>query len=262
MSPIERGSHTDAQRWSAADYARNGRFVSDLGAGLLDWLDPRPGEHILDLGCGDGALTQRIAERGATVVGLDASADLLAAARARGLDVRQGDAQQLAFQSEFDAVFSNAALHWMKDDPDAVIAGVFRALRPGGRFVAEMGGDGNVASIRQGLHDALERRDVDAEAVDPWYFPDVADYHARLLVNGFRVARIERFERPTPLPGDVTGWLTTFAQPFLSSLAPQCREEMLAEVRNALRSRLADASGRWTADYVRLRFIAYRPENT
>lgn len=249
------------QGWSAADYAREGRFVSDLGVSLLEWLAPRAAEQILDLGCGDGALTARIAQAGAIVTGVDASPDLVKAARARGLDVRLMDAQALPFDGQFDAVFSNAALHWMKREPDAVLSGVHRALRPGGRFVAEMGGAGNIESIRRGLHTALASREVDATSADPWYFPKADEYRARLQSAGFVVQRLETHERPTTLPGDVTGWLTTFAQPFLSTVAPEMRDDMLAEVRKALFSQLADASGRWTADYVRLRFIAIKPRN-
>jgi trans-aconitate methyltransferase len=247
------------QKWNAGDYAKHGRFVADLGASLLDWLKPVTGERILDLGCGDGALTAQIAERGAAVVGVDASPELVAAAQARGIDARVGDGQSLKFAADFDAVFSNAALHWMKRDPDAVLAGIWRALKPGGRFVAEMGGAGNVASIRGALHGALETRGVDADAADPWYFPTTADYQARLEAAGFEVQAIERYDRPTSLPGDVTGWLSTFAQSFLKSVPATAREEVLSQVRAALHDRLTDAAGKWTADYVRLRFIAVKP---
>jgi trans-aconitate methyltransferase len=246
------------QQWNAGDYARHGRFVADLGVSLLGWLKPATGERILDLGCGDGALTADIAAHGADVIGVDASPELAAAAVARGLDVRLGDGQSLSFESEFDAVFSNAALHWMKRDPDAVLAGVWRALKPGGRFVAEMGGAGNVASIRGALHGALDARGVDAAQVDPWYFPTVDDYRARLEAAGFEVQAIERYDRPTPLPGDVTGWLSTFAQSFLKTVPATARDEVLTQVRAALHDRLTDAAGRWTADYVRLRFAAIK----
>lgn len=259
MSAAAAASPVAGQDWSAADYARHGRFVADLGVSLLGWLKPAAGERILDLGCGDGALTADIAAHGASVVGVDASPELVAAARARGLDVRVGDGQALAFEGEFDAVFSNAALHWMKRDPDAVLAGVWRALKPGGRFVAEMGGAGNVASIRTALHGALEARGVEATRADPWYFPTASDYRTRLEAAGFEVRTIERYDRPTALPGDVTGWLATFAQSFLRTVPETAREEVLGQVRAALYDRLADATGRWTADYVRLRFVACKP---
>ena len=142
--------------------------------------------------------------------------------------------------------------------PDAVIAGVRRALRPGGRFVGEMGGDGCVAAIVAALTEALARRGVDAAAYHPWFFPTVDDYGGRLRAHGFRVDSIALFPRPTPLPGDVTGWLETFAESFMTDVPPSDRPRFLAEVRDALRPQLADAAGNWTADYVRLRFAARR----
>jgi SAM-dependent methyltransferase len=247
-----------AQAWCSDDYVRHGGFVPLLGASLLEWLAPQPGERVLDLGCGDGVLTQRIVDAGCTVVGADASSVLAGAAKARGLDVRVMDAQALSFNDEFDAVFSNAALHWMKRDPDAVIAGVHRALRPGGRFVAELGGQGNVAQIRAALHAALRARGLDAEGADPWYFPALDEYGERLRRHGFKVERIETYARPTPLPTDVRGWLVTFAQSFLARVPQAQHDTLLDEVTENLRPRLCDAAGLWTADYVRLRFIAHK----
>src|SRR5215469_14834213 len=135
------------QYWSAERYAATANFVPTLGTPVVTLLDPRPGERILDLGCGDGVLTERIVAAGAGVVAVDAAPDMVAAARARGLDARVVPGQGLAFDAEFDAVFSNAALHWMRP-PEAVLAGVHRALRPSGRFVAEMGGHNNTAAIQ------------------------------------------------------------------------------------------------------------------
>jgi trans-aconitate methyltransferase len=244
-----------AQRWDPHGYERHGRFVSDYGADLVAWLDPRPGERILDLGCGDGALTEKLVALGCNVVAVDSSPEFVAAAKDRGLDARLVDGERLAFDREFDAVFSNAALHWMKR-PDAVISGVRRALRQGGRFVAEMGGKGNVDSIVGALRDALERRGVDSARVNPWYFPDAEEYRQRLEAGGFRVLRIERFPRPTPLPSDMIGWLETFAQSFTARLPAEERRAVLAEARDALAPMLSDDEGRWTADYVRLRFEA------
>jgi len=245
----------NAQTWNPDGYERHGRFVSDFGLDLLAWLDPRAGERILDLGCGDGALTEKLAALGCKVVAVDSSPQFVEAAKRRGLDVRRVDGERLTFDGEFDAVFSNAALHWMKR-ADAVIAGVRRALRQGGRFVAEMGGRGNVDSIVGALRDALERREVDSALVNPWYFPDAQEYRQRLEAGGFRVLRIERFPRPTPLPSDMIGWLETFAQSFTACLPAGERIAVLAEVRDALLPSLRDEEGRWTADYVRLRFEA------
>lgn len=249
---------TTVQTWDPERYARNARFVSDLGAPVVELLAPRPGERILDLGCGDGALTEKLVGLGCRVVGVDASAEQIAAARARGLDAKVASGEELAFDDEFDAVFSNAALHWMKR-ADAVVDGVWRALAPGGRFVGEMGGDGCVATIVGALSAALERRGRDARAANPWYFPTVADYRARLEARGFTVTSIALIPRPTPLPGDVTGWLETFAETFTGVLPRAERAQFLAEVQEALRPALCDQDGRWTADYVRLRFAATRP---
>jgi SAM-dependent methyltransferase len=154
-------------------------------------------------------------------------------------------------------VFSNAALHWMRN-PEAVIAGVRRALRRNGRFVAELGGYGCVAKIKKALVDALNRRGLDGTGTVPWYFPTVEDYSALLKKAGFSVRSIALIPRPTPLPGDVTSWLETFGESFLACLPPTERPAYLAEVREALRPELEDAEGKWTADYVRLRFAAIK----
>ncbi len=185
------------------------------------------GERILDLGCGDGVLTEALVAHGCTVVGVDASAAQVEAARRRGLDARVADGQQLAFDREFDAVFSNAAMHWMTE-PDRVIAGVWRALRPGGRFVGELGGRGCVARIVAALRGALARQGIDESRIQPWYFP-----------------------------GDLADWLETFGESFLA--AARDRGALLEAVRAELRPHLCDPDGRWTADYVRLRFAAAKP---
>jgi SAM-dependent methyltransferase len=245
------------QHWDPETYARNARFVSDLGAGVVELLSPQAGERILDLGCGDGALTETLAAAGCHVVAVDGSAEQIAAARLRGLDARIARAESLPFDAEFDAVFSNAVLHWIRD-ADAVLASVHRALEPGGRFVAEFGGAGCVMMIRQALSDALGRRGLDAAAFDPWFFPTAEEYRARLEAHGFAVRTIALFPRPTPLPGDVTAWLETFAQPLLGAVPPGDRPALIQDVRAALEPRLYDSERGWTADYVRLRFSAER----
>jgi SAM-dependent methyltransferase len=246
------------QTWNPDRYAKNARFVSELGAPVVELLAPRSGERILDLGCGDGALTRKLRDLGCEVVGVDGSAEQIEAARALGLDARVMNGERLDFEGEFDAVFSNAALHWMKRADD-VIAGVWRALRPGGRFVAECGGHRCVATIVRALDRALARRGVDSGAVNPWYFPTDEGYGGRLRARGFVVRTIALIPRPTPLPGDVTGWLETFAESFTGALPAAERPAFLEEVRELLQPDLSDAEGRWTADYVRLRFAADKP---
>jgi trans-aconitate methyltransferase len=253
MQPMASG-----QTWDPASYGRNARFVSDLGAPVLELLAPRAGERILDLGCGDGVLTKKLVDRGCSVVAVDSSAPQVEAARKLGLDARVMDAAALPFADEFDAVFSNAVLHWIKR-ADPMIAAVYRALKPGGRFVAECGGQGCVDTIKTALVAAMKRRGVDGEALVPWYYPTPGDYATRLERAGFRVDSIALIPRPTPLPGDIVDWLQTFALAFLQALPDAGRTDYLREVRDALEPQLRDGTGVWVADYVRLRFAATRP---
>jgi trans-aconitate methyltransferase len=248
---------SSAQTWDPATYAQNARFVSDLGAPVVELLAPRPGERILDLGCGDGALTRRLVDLGCEVVAVDSSAPQVEAARKLGLDAHVMSAESLPFRDEFDAVFSNAVLHWIKR-PDPMMAAVYSSLKTGGRFVAECGGPGCVNKIRTALVQALDRRGFDGEARVPWYVPTPGDYATRLERAGFRVDSMALIPRPTPLPGDIIGWLETFAQSFLSELSGTARTEYLEEVRVVLEPQLRDSSGTWVADYVRLRFAATR----
>jgi trans-aconitate methyltransferase len=245
------------QSWDPERYARNARFVADLGEPVLELLEARAGERVLDLGCGDGALTERLVKLGCDVVAVDASGEQVAAARARRLDARVADGQALAFRAEFDAVFSNAALHWMTE-PDRVIAGAWRALRPGGRFVAEFGGEGCVARIVAALDRALEGRGIDPGTVERWFFPGPEEYRERLERGGFDVDWIALIPRPTPLPGDIGDWLETFAERWLERVPSEARAGLLNEVRDVLRPELQQADGSWSADYVRLRFRATR----
>ena len=246
------------QHWDPDRYARNARFVAELGQPVVTLLAPRAGERILDLGCGDGALTRRLVEAGASVVGVDSSAEQIAAAQAAGLDARVMSGEALAFDDEFDAVFSNAALHWMRR-PAAVIAGVWRGLKPGGRFVGEFGGHGNVQHIKTALVAALDRRGLDGQGAVPWYFPTPDEYRGLLEAQGFRVRAIELIPRPTPLPGDIVDWLANFAESFTRPVPAEERDAFLREVAAALRPHLRNAEGVWSADYVRLRFAADRP---
>jgi trans-aconitate methyltransferase len=241
--------------WNPDSYAKNARFVSDLGAPLLELLQPKPGELILDLGCGDGALTEKIAAAGSGVIGVDSSRAFVEAAHARGLNVALMDGQQLALKRRFDAVFSNAALHWMKQ-PERVVEGVAHCLKAGGRFVGEFGGRGNVQTIRAALHAGLCARSIDPWTIDPWYYPSPEEYSALLGRFGFTINYIELIPRPTKLPGDIAAWLEVFAQPFTKSVPSDQKHAFLDQVRGALEPILLKPHGSWYADYVRLRFHA------
>ncbi len=243
-------------KWNPQSYAENARFVSDLGKSVVDLLSPQAGERILDLGCGDGVLTNELSGYGCRVLGIDSSPEMVAAVKRQGLEARVVDGQHLRFSNEFDAVFSNAALHWMSD-PRGVIEGVWRALRPGGRFVGEFGGYGNVAEIIAAIESAISSRGLAVAC--PWFFPRAEEYQELLETAGFKVHDIVSFPRPTKLPGDVRGWLTTFAYSYTSVVPENERDELISEIVDGLRNTLVDADGNWIADYVRLRFAATKP---
>ncbi len=244
-----------AQSWNAEGYAKHARFVAELGVPVVELLAPKADERILDLGCGDGVLTKRLVALGCTVIGVDASPDLVAAARDLGIDARVGDGEALTFVEEFDAVFSNAALHWMKRQA-SVIDGVFRALRPKGRFVAELGGAGCVDTIVRALEAALERRGIDGRAASPWCFPSAEAYAGMLETRGFAVKEARLFARPTRLPTGIRGWVETFGRAYLDQLAREAQDDFIEEVERTVNPALIDANGAIIADYVRLRFAA------
>ena len=248
------------QPWVAADYAQHAAFVPALGNAVFELLGPRPGERILDLGCGDGVLTERLVAAGASVLGTDIEDDMLDAARGRGLDVRKIDGQRLDFTSEFDAVFTNAALHWMPDQA-AVAAGVFRALKPGGRFVGECGGFGNIAALRAGIRAVAMQHGLTVPAETQVYQTAEA-YTAVLTAAGFTDIDAKIVPRQTPLATGITGWLKTFRSGFLDTIGvPHADQPEFAQaVEDFLAPLLRDPAGHWVADYVRLRFSAKKPE--
>jgi trans-aconitate 2-methyltransferase len=249
-----------APAWNADLYDAKHDFVWKFGSDVVSLLAPKAGERILDLGCGTGHLTAQIAESGARVVGVDRSPEMIQAAREAypKLKFEVADARELRFEEEFDAVFSNAVLHWIHE-PVRVIQGVRRALRPGGRFAAEFGGKGNIAKMKRGFDEALAHVSKSmASEVNPWYYPSVSEYAALLEQNGFEVRFITLFDRPTGLADGDAGlrnWIVMFASAYLAGLDAKKREGFLRKVEDTLRPDLF-RDGQWWADYRRLRLVA------
>jgi SAM-dependent methyltransferase len=238
--------------WDATDYARVGGFVAQLGEAALDLLDPQPGEHILDVGCGDGTLTLKIKEAGADVVGIDNNLSMIGAAKAKGLDARLMDAAQMKFGEAFDAAFSNATLHWVLDKERAARA-IWFALKNGGRFAGEMGGEGNLAALREALDDVLVTRGFGPPTYAANWYPSPEDFIAIYEQAGFKDVDARLIERPTPLEHGVQAWVTTFRKGWLD------RAGVPDEDRPEIAAAVADRVGSNVADYVRLRFIMRKP---
>ena len=246
------GVVVSTSKWDAADYARVGAFVAELGGAALDLLDPQPGEHILDVGCGDGTLTLKIKEAGADVVGIDNNLSMVAAAKAKGLDARLMDAAQLKFGEAFDAAFSNATLHWVLDKERAARA-IWFALKHGGRFAGEMGGEGNIGRLREALDDVLVTRGFGPPTYAANWYPSPEDFIAVYEQAGFKDVDARLIERPTPLEHGVAAWVTTFRKGWLD------RAGVPDEERPEIAAAVADRVGTNVADYVRLRFIMRKP---
>ncbi len=243
-----------AQSWDAKKYVDHASFVATHGNPVVELLSPLKGERILDLGCGDGALTEQIQAAGAEVYGVDSSPSMIDKARQRGLSASVTSGDALIFKAEFDAVFSNAALHWIKNY-DAVIAGVYGALKPGGRFVGEFGGEGNVHCLVQAMERVFSENSAFGEFTNPWFFPSADFYKERLESAGFKVDSIELIPRPTPLDSGVGEWLKIFANGIVGDLDDEQKVQFLSEVAARVEPVLFK-DGKWNADYVRLRFSA------
>lgn len=251
------GAPTLKQTWDAELYEARHAFVWRFGESLVELLAPVTGERILDLGCGPGQLTSKIAEHGATVVGLDSSPDMIGQARQNfpKLHFVLRSATAMDFEDEFDAIFSNAALHWILD-AQAVAKGMFRALRKGGRLVAEFGGIGNVSTIETAISEIVSRY-TDKPAAGRRFYPSVGQYASLLEAQGFEVRFAHLFERPTALEGEngLENWIIQFSGFQFDALAPSDRKQALQETVELVRPKLY-RDGQWFADYRRLRIIA------
>ncbi|MBD7966627.1 class I SAM-dependent methyltransferase [Paenibacillus gallinarum] len=249
------------QSWASEHYDEKLSFVSEMGRGVIDLLEPAEGERILDLGCGTGDLTQEIAASKALVTGMDLSPSMLEKARIKypNLNFVEGNAERFTVQEPLDAVFSNAALHWMKNAED-VVQCIHDALRPGGRFVAEFGGKHNVGTVVQAISEVLIEQGIDAGTRSPWYFPSIGEYSVLLEKHGFRVTYALHFDRPTPMQDGEAGlrhWLNGFASPFFTDASPEFLNRAYDEIAERTKAALYH-EGTWNIDYKRLRIRAIK----
>ena len=245
-------SVTSTSKWDAADYAKVGAFVAELGGAALDLLDPQRGERILDVGCGEGTLTKKIIERGATVLGIDNSPEMIAAARANGVDAVQLAAEDMQFFAEFDAAFSNATLHWVLHKEQAARA-IFRALKASGRFAGEMGGEGNLTKLREALDEEMIIRGYAPPVEASNWYASPEEFAAVYEAAGFDEIDARLIERPTQIDHGVAEWVTTFRRGWLDRAGVPQNE------RPEIGAAVADRHGSDIADYVRLRFIMRKP---
>jgi len=248
-------------QWNAAQYDAKHAFVYEKAKGLVELLAPQAGERILDLGCGTGALTAEIAERGVEVLGVDRSEEMISQARRKfpALKFEAVDARELRFNADFDAVFSNAVLHWIPQAKQ-VISGVAHALKPGGRFVAEFGGKGNIQRLVEGFHRAFSALGMrEPDGVSPWFYPSVGEYADLLERQGLEVREASLFDRPTTLEEGERGlenWIRLFRQTFLEKMGEENAQRWIREVERQCRVELFK-NGSWELDYRRLRIAAW-----
>ncbi|MEH2322526.1 MAG: methyltransferase domain-containing protein [Nostoc sp.] len=247
--------------WNTILYEDKHAFVWQYGEDLLQLLNPQPGESILDLGCGTGQLTEKIAQAGAEVMGVDHAPAMIEKARENYPHIRfdVADARNFQVDKPLDAVFSNAVLHWVKQ-ADSAIASIHQSLKPGGRFVAEFGGKGNVQAIATALESALEAINIPTQALNPWYFPSIGEYATLLEQQGFDIIYAILFARPTPLAEGEAGmanWIEMFASSFLAGLSGEQQIEIIRVVEEYLKPTLYQ-QGTWIADYRRIRIVAIK----
>ena len=246
-------------KWNTALYNNKHAFVYQYGEALVELLDPKPYEKILDLGCGTGELTEKIKEKGSLAIGIDSSAEMIIKAKEKYplISFEAMDAATMNFENEFDAVFSNAVLHWIKES-EKVVTSIYRSLKEGGRLVAEFGGKNNVKNIVNALELSFEKRNIEFERF--WYFPSTAEYAALLEANRFRVTIIQHFDRQTELADNVSGmkeWIEMFGNNFFKNISAEIKKEIIDEAVEILKS-TSYRNGKWFADYTRLRVVAIK----
>jgi len=247
--------------WDATLYDKQHHFVSDYGADVLQWLAPKANEHILDVGCGTGQLAAQIAESGAIVLGTDASADMVANAKATypNLNFEVVDGTKLPYQESFDAIFSNATFHWIEDQ-NGLTDGLFKSLKRNGRLVAEFGGKGNVKSITDAITTAAEQLGLSNQVITNfWFFPSISAYTTLLESKGFEVEQAWLFDRPTKLIGEqgMYVWINQFAQHAFKNLSYEQTESIKNLAVEILKPDYY-INGEWVADYRRLRIKALK----
>jgi 2-isopropylmalate synthase len=241
------------QNWNAEQYQKDASFVSQLGTPVLELLAPQSAEKILDLGCGDGTLTLQIQNRDCEVLGIDSSESMIAKAQAKGLKAQVLSAEKIDYHHQFDAVFTNAVLHWV-DDIDAVVTNVYRALKANGKFIGEFGGQGNIQALTSQMSATFQEFPEFGEFHNPWYFPSTEEFALVLERTGFQIQYIELISRPTPLKSGIENWLDIFANNITNHLNSEQKEIFIAEVTKKLKPLIFSETEGWVADYVRIRF--------
>lgn len=247
-------------QWDAVLYDDKHSFVSKFGSSLIDLLEPKKGEKILDVGCGTGDLAKIMASAGADVIGIDLSENMIRKAKEKfpTIPFFVKDVIQLDAHNEFDAVFSNATLHWVQP-PEKALANIFNSLKEGGRFVAEFGGKGNVEKITQQIFKQIKEAGIEKNIISPWYFPSIGEYSSLMESIGFRVTFAMHYDRPTPLEGEdgLRNWIAMFASQLFEGMNEESKQEIITNVENVIRPSLFE-NGTWFADYKRIRVIGVK----
>lgn len=248
--------------WDAELYKDKHSFVYNYGVSLIELLNPKKEERILDLGCGTGELTYQISKLSKEVIGIDKSQEMINSARENfaDIDFEVGSAENLNFTEKFDSVFSNATLHWVKNY-QATIQSIYRNLKPGGKIVAEFGGKGNVELIISALRRGLDQKGyLKQSKTDIWYFPSIGEYTSELEKESFKVKYAKHYDRPTELADNASGikdWIEMFGKSFFKDVKKEDVDQIILETENSLRP-LLFRNNKWYADYKRIQIIAYK----